>query len=165
MLLQKLKDATPLTQPMRYAGTGNVRRYYENIQLPDRLFVLGDSAAAFNPVRTHPWPRLLEHWLTVCNPHQLDFMFQCLGDRSLSFRHPASSLDRQHAWKACLMLQVYGQGMTVSAVEAEALHNLLKVTQLLSFTAASSVSSLVLAPFSPYLRMLSLRSPSILRSA
>ncbi len=31
-----------------------------------------------------------------------------------------------------LMMQVYGQGMTVSAVEAEALHNLLKVTQLQS---------------------------------
>jgi hypothetical protein len=27
----------------------------------------------------------------------------------------------------CLAVQVYGQGMTVSALEAEALHNLLKV--------------------------------------
>ncbi|CAL5222755.1 g5166 [Coccomyxa viridis] len=67
---EKLKDATPLTQPMRYVGIENVRRYYEHVRLPDRLCVLGDSAAAFNPV--------------------------------------------------------YGQGMTVSAVEAEALHNLLK---------------------------------------
>lgn len=37
---------------MCYAGTSNVRRYYENVKLPDRLFVLGDSAAAFNPVRS-----------------------------------------------------------------------------------------------------------------
>jgi len=51
LLLQKLKDAKPLTQPMCYAGTSNVRRFYENVKLPDRLFVLGDSAAAFNPVR------------------------------------------------------------------------------------------------------------------
>ena len=58
-LLQKLKDATPLTQPMRYGGTSNVRRYYEDIPLPDRLFVLGDSAVAFNPVRGRlPPPRL-----------------------------------------------------------------------------------------------------------
>jgi hypothetical protein len=37
---------------MCYAGTSNVRRYYENVKLPDRLLVLGDSAAAFNPVRS-----------------------------------------------------------------------------------------------------------------
>ena len=48
--LQKLKDANPLTAPMCYAGTSNVRRYYENIRLPERLLVIGDSAAAFNPV-------------------------------------------------------------------------------------------------------------------
>ena len=48
--LQKLKDAKPLTAPMCYAGTSNVRRYYENIRLPERLLVIGDSAAAFNPV-------------------------------------------------------------------------------------------------------------------
>lgn len=53
VLPQKLKDAIPLTQPMRYVGIENVRRYYENVQLPDRLFVLGDSVAAFNPVRAH----------------------------------------------------------------------------------------------------------------
>ena len=52
-VLQKLKDATPLTQPMRYVGIENVRRYYEHVRLPDRLCVLGDSAAAFNPVRAH----------------------------------------------------------------------------------------------------------------
>jgi len=51
LLLQKLEDAKPLTQPMCYAGTSNVRRFYENVKLPDRLFLLGDSAAAFNPVR------------------------------------------------------------------------------------------------------------------
>lgn len=56
-LLQKLKDVRPLTQPMCYVGTSSVRRYYENIRLPDRLFVLGDSAAAFNPVRA-PQPFL-----------------------------------------------------------------------------------------------------------
>ncbi len=37
-----------------------------------------------------------------------------------------------------LLMQVYGQGMTVSAVEAEALHNLLKVTQLPSFMTEQS---------------------------
>lgn len=41
-------------------------------------------------------------------------------------------MDRQCPLRDPLILQVYGQGMTVSAVEAEALHNLLKVTQLLS---------------------------------
>ena len=49
--LQKLKDAKALTAPMCYAGTSNVRRYYESIRLPKRLLVIGDSAAAFNPVR------------------------------------------------------------------------------------------------------------------
>ena len=49
----------PLTQPMRYAGTENVRRYYENVRLPDRLCVLGDSAAAFNPVSANPTPACL----------------------------------------------------------------------------------------------------------
>ncbi len=63
-LLQKLKDATPLTQPMRYAGTENVRRYYENVRLPDRLCVLGDSAAAFNPVRAQFCHTLFRHLLT-----------------------------------------------------------------------------------------------------
>ena len=43
---------------MCYAGTSNVRRYYENVKLPDRLFVLGDSAAAFNPVRS-PLPFIM----------------------------------------------------------------------------------------------------------
>ena len=49
-VLKKLKDAKPLTAPMCYAGTSNVRRYYEKIRLPERLLVIGDSAAAFNPV-------------------------------------------------------------------------------------------------------------------
>lgn len=49
---------------MCYAGTSNVRRYYENVKLPDRLFVLGDSAAAFNPVRS-PLPLIYDTFSTA----------------------------------------------------------------------------------------------------
>ena len=50
-----------------------------------------------------------------------------------------------------VMMQVYGQGMTVSAVEAEALHNLLKVTQLLSFMPEQPhVGVLYFPPESPF---------------
>ncbi len=38
---------------MCYAGTSNVRRFYEHTQLPQRMIVLGDAVVAFNPVG-HP---------------------------------------------------------------------------------------------------------------
>jgi len=132
LLLQKLKDAKPLTQPMCYAGTSNVRRFYENVKLPDRLFVLGDSAAAFNPVRC-----------------QTPGVGSCIGSGTKTrLKTPAASTGMssfastsETMWltlckfmqsdsEGWALLQVYGQGMTVSAVEAEALHNLLKVMSI-----------------------------------
>ncbi len=50
MPFQAVKDAEPLTKPVAYSGMTNLRRLYEDIPMPGRLAVVGDSLAGFNPV-------------------------------------------------------------------------------------------------------------------
>jgi 2-polyprenyl-6-methoxyphenol hydroxylase-like FAD-dependent oxidoreductase len=47
---EAIAGAEPLTDAVAWANTANVRRHYDQVQLPDRLLVVGDSACAFNPV-------------------------------------------------------------------------------------------------------------------
>lgn len=45
-----VRGCTPVTPVMSYLGTQNVRRMYEEVELPERLVVLGDAACSFNPL-------------------------------------------------------------------------------------------------------------------
>ncbi|CAL8461959.1 g1490 [Coccomyxa elongata] len=49
-LYEAIKEAEPVTRSFAYSGMTNLRRLYEDIELPNRLAVVGDSLAAFNPV-------------------------------------------------------------------------------------------------------------------
>ncbi|BDA41320.1 Putative epoxidase LasC [Coccomyxa sp. Obi] len=49
-LYEAIKDAEPVTRAFAYSGMTNLRRLYEDIKLPGRLAVVGDSLAAYNPV-------------------------------------------------------------------------------------------------------------------
>lgn len=62
---QAIKDAEPLTRAFSYSGMTNLRRLYEDIKLPDRLAIVGDSLAAFNPVELLPLPVLLRDVITL----------------------------------------------------------------------------------------------------
>ena len=64
---QAVKDAEPLTRPVAYSGMTNLRRLYEDIPMPGRLAVVGDSLAGFNPasVISLPWNVLIVHVLTL----------------------------------------------------------------------------------------------------
>jgi 2-polyprenyl-6-methoxyphenol hydroxylase-like FAD-dependent oxidoreductase len=46
-----MESAEPLSNPVGYRNTANVRRQYDRLRgMPDRFFVTGDAACAFNPV-------------------------------------------------------------------------------------------------------------------
>ncbi|MGH9136170.1 MAG: NAD(P)/FAD-dependent oxidoreductase [Acidimicrobiales bacterium] len=46
-----LRDAEPLTAPVGFANTANLRRHYDKARRwPERLLAVGDSACTFNPV-------------------------------------------------------------------------------------------------------------------
>ncbi len=66
MPFQAVKDAEPLTKPVAYSGMTNLRRLYEDIPMPGRLAVVGDSLAGFNPasVIPLPWNVLIVYFLT-----------------------------------------------------------------------------------------------------
>lgn len=51
---QAIKDLEPVTRPFPYSGMTNLRRLYEDINLPEGLAIVGDSLAAFNPVELLP---------------------------------------------------------------------------------------------------------------
>lgn len=53
---QAIKEAEPVTRSFAYSDMTNLRRLYEDIKLPNRLAVVGDSLAAFNPVGHLPLP-------------------------------------------------------------------------------------------------------------
>ena len=44
-----MRHATPLFDPIQYKGATNKRRFYEEVQLPRNLVVLGDAVCTFNP--------------------------------------------------------------------------------------------------------------------
>ncbi len=46
---QLMRHATPLFDPIQYKGATNKRRFYEEVQLPRNLVVLGDAVCTFNP--------------------------------------------------------------------------------------------------------------------
>lgn len=51
LLYEAIKTAQPLTPIYTYRGTGNHRRYYEQLSnLPDGLIAIGDAVCTFNPV-------------------------------------------------------------------------------------------------------------------
>jgi 2-polyprenyl-6-methoxyphenol hydroxylase-like FAD-dependent oxidoreductase len=45
-----IRTAEPLTEPVGWANTANVRRHFDRARLPDRFLAVADSACAFNPV-------------------------------------------------------------------------------------------------------------------
>lgn len=52
LVVQVVRSARPLSKPLGYRGASNLRRLYEQADMPDRLVVLGDSLCSFNPVRS-----------------------------------------------------------------------------------------------------------------
>ena len=48
-LVQLMRVAKPLFDPVAYRGATNRRRYYEEVALPRNLVVLGDAVCTFNP--------------------------------------------------------------------------------------------------------------------
>ena len=53
-LPQALSAAKPLTKPAGFAGTTNLRRFFERERLPAGVAVVGDAVCAFNPVSSPP---------------------------------------------------------------------------------------------------------------
>ena len=104
--MQVARASRPLSKPLVYRGASNLRRLYEQADMPDRLVVIGDSLCSFNPVRP---------------PEHLLFMLRELRSFFL-FKHVGQGLSKG------LPVQAYGQGMTVGALEAQALQGLLQVT-------------------------------------
>jgi 2-polyprenyl-6-methoxyphenol hydroxylase-like FAD-dependent oxidoreductase len=50
VLAEAIRRADPLTEPIGWSNTANLRRHYDRIRMPDRFLAVGDSACAFNPV-------------------------------------------------------------------------------------------------------------------
>ena len=48
-IAQLLRHATPLFEPQPYRGATDRRRFFEEVELPRNLVVLGDAVATFNP--------------------------------------------------------------------------------------------------------------------
>ena len=49
LAVQLMRHATPLFDPIAYKGATNKRRFYEEVDLPRNLVVLGDAVCTFNP--------------------------------------------------------------------------------------------------------------------
>ena len=47
--VQLIRQATLVFGPIQYKGATNKRRFYEEVELPRNLVVLGDAVCTFNP--------------------------------------------------------------------------------------------------------------------
>ena len=80
-----MRHATPLFDPISYKGATNKRRFYEEVELPRNLVVLGDAVCTFNPaygqgMTTASLHALaLQKQLQVRAPQRVQFINVCIS--------------------------------------------------------------------------------------
>ena len=71
---------------MFYRGGSNLRRMYEDADLPDRLVVVGDSLCSFNPARSSP-TRSFALFPDTCQKGRVSLETACDLSRGISQPH------------------------------------------------------------------------------
>ncbi len=95
-----IESAEPLSPITRYRATQNVRKVWEEVQVPEGLCIAGDAVCALNPiygqVRLRASARLARQLAVCSSPVRLasaDVGLYCAGLLTVGSRHPPHSLN------------------------------------------------------------------------